>query len=146
MHLLQKPNSIATFGDLFLCYGVSISHLLLKNNHNFLYGFFFHLLKLLFTAWMLLITTIFDIPLGMRVGKGSSGTPADIGCSMKPNNIFQLVQHCANNDEYSTFFCASTALPSVNTCLRIASFPRLVLTQISSAVFHRYLGNAALAC
>ncbi len=55
-----------------------------------------------------------------------------------------LVQHCTNNGEYSTRYLRQPRVVVSQQCHRIASFLRLVLTQISGTVFHRYLGNAAL--
>ena len=55
-----------------------------------------------------------------------------------------LVQHCTNNGEYSTCYLRQYHVFVSQQCHRIASFLRLDLTQISSVVFHRYLGNAVL--
>ena len=56
-----------------------------------------------------------------------------------------LVQHCANNSEYSTCYLHQYCVVVSQQCHRIASFLRLVLSQISGTVFHCYLGNAVLA-
>ena len=56
----------------------------------------------------------------------------------------KLVQHCANNSEYSTCYLHQYRVVVSQQCHRIASFLRLVLTQISGTVFHCYLGNAVL--
>ncbi len=55
-----------------------------------------------------------------------------------------LVQHCANNGEYSTWYLRQYRVVVSQQCHRIDSFLRLVLTQISGTVFQRYLGNAVL--
>ncbi len=55
-----------------------------------------------------------------------------------------LVQHCANNSEYSTCYLHQSCVVVSQQCHRIASFLRLVLSQISGTVFHCYLGNAVL--
>ena len=55
-----------------------------------------------------------------------------------------LVQHCANNSEYSTCYLHQYCVVVSQQCHRIASFLRLVLSQISGTVFHCYLGNAVL--
>ena len=56
----------------------------------------------------------------------------------------KLVQHCANNSEYSTCYLHQSCVVVSQQCHRIASFLRLVLSQISGTVFHCYLGNAVL--
>ncbi len=56
----------------------------------------------------------------------------------------KLVQHCANNSEYSTCYLHQYCVVVSQQCHRIASFLRLVLSQISGTVFHCYLGNAVL--
>ena len=58
--------------------------------------------------------------------------------------IHRLVQHCANNSEYSTCYLHQYCVVVSQQCHRIASFLRLVLSQISGTVFHCYLGNAVL--
>ncbi len=55
-----------------------------------------------------------------------------------------LVQHCTNNSEYSTCYLRQYRVVVSQQCHRIASFLRLVLSQISGTVFHCYLGNAVL--
>ena len=55
-----------------------------------------------------------------------------------------LVQHCANNSEYSTCYLHQSCVVVSQQCHRIASFLRLVLSQISGTVFHCYLGNTVL--
>ncbi len=57
-----------------------------------------------------------------------------------------LVQHCANNSEYSTCYLHQYCVVVSQQCHRIASFLRLALSQISGTVFHCYLGNAVLVC
>ncbi len=57
----------------------------------------------------------------------------------------RLVQHCTNNSEYSTCYLRQYRVVVSQQCHRIASFLRLVLSQISGTVFHCYLGNAVLA-
>ena len=59
-------------------------------------------------------------------------------------NPIELVQHCANNSEYSTCYLHQSCVVVSQQCHRIASFLRLVLSQISGTVFHCYLGNAVL--
>ena len=59
-------------------------------------------------------------------------------------NPIELVQHCANNSEYSTCYLHQYCVVVSQQCHRIASFLRLVLSQISGTVFHCYLGNAVL--
>ncbi len=56
----------------------------------------------------------------------------------------KLVQHCINNSEYSTCYLCHYHVVVSQQCHRIASFLRLVLTQISGTVFHCYLRNAVL--
>ena len=56
----------------------------------------------------------------------------------------ELVQHCTNNSEYSTCYLRQYRVVVSQQCHRIASFLRLVLSQISGTVFHCYLGNAVL--
>ena len=56
-----------------------------------------------------------------------------------------LVQHCANNSEYITCYLHQSCVVVSQQCHRIASFLRLVLSQISGTVFHCYLGNVVLA-
>ncbi len=58
----------------------------------------------------------------------------------------RLVQHCTNNSEYSTCYLRQYRVVVSQQCHRIASFLRLVLSQISGTVFHCYLGNTALGC
>ncbi len=58
----------------------------------------------------------------------------------------RLVQHCTNNSEYSTCYLRQYRVVVSQQCHRIASFLRLVLSQISGTVFHCYLGNAVLGC
>ena len=58
----------------------------------------------------------------------------------------RLVQHCANNSEYSTCYLRQYRVVVSQQCHRIASFLRLVLSQISGTVFHCYLGNTVLGC
>ena len=55
-----------------------------------------------------------------------------------------LVQHCANNSEYSTCYLHQYCVVVSQQCHRIASFLRLALSQISGTVFHCYLRNAVL--
>ncbi len=57
---------------------------------------------------------------------------------------YELVQHCVNNSEYSTCYLCQYRVVVSQQCHRIASFLRLVLTQISGTVFHCYLRNAVL--
>ena len=57
---------------------------------------------------------------------------------------YTLVQHCANNSEYSTCYLHQYCVVVSQQCHRIASFLRLALSQISGTVFHCYLGNAVL--
>ena len=59
--------------------------------------------------------------------------------------VDKLVQHCANSSEYSTCYLHQSCVVVSQQCHRIASFLRLVLSQISGTVFHCYLGNAVLA-
>ena len=56
----------------------------------------------------------------------------------------KLLQHCANNSEYSTCYLHQSCVVVSQQCHRIASFLRLVLSQISGTVFHCYLGNVVL--
>ena len=56
----------------------------------------------------------------------------------------RLVQHCANDSEYSTCYLHQSCVVASQQCHRIASFLRLVLLQISGTVYHCYLGNAVL--
>ncbi len=58
----------------------------------------------------------------------------------------RLVQHCTNNSEYSTCYLRQYRVVVSQQCHRIASFLRLVLSQISGTVFHCYLGNTVLGC
>ncbi len=59
-------------------------------------------------------------------------------------DMSRLVQHCANNSEYSTCYLHQYCVVVSQQCHRIASFLRLALSQISGTVFHCYLGNAVL--
>ena len=47
----------------------------------------------------------------------------------------KLVQYCANNSEYSTCYLHQSCVVVSQQCHRIASFLRLVLSQISGTVF-----------
>ena len=58
--------------------------------------------------------------------------------------IHRLVQRCANNSEYSTCYLHQSCVVVSQQCHRIASFLRLVLSQITGTVFHCYLGNTVL--
>ncbi|MDE5597980.1 MAG: helix-turn-helix domain-containing protein [Lachnospiraceae bacterium] len=88
--------------------------------------------------------------LSTRTLYDEAGTPylcvdEELRCRLETKIITKvLVQHCANNGEYSTCYLRQYRVVVSQQCHRIASFLRLVLTQISDTVFHRYLGNAVL--
>ncbi len=72
-----------------------------------------------------------------------AGNPV-VGILWLCGGIVELVQYCLNNNEYSTGYLRQYSVVVSRQCHRIASFLRLVLTQISGTVFHCYSGNTVL--